>query len=678
MHGAQEFLTALTIVLGVAAVTTFLFHRLRQPVVLGYVLAGLIIGPHVPIPLIASPDIVRTLSELGVILLMFGLGLEFSLGKLFRAAPTAGVTGLIQCSVMVLVGYATGQLLGWTVMESLFTGALIAISSTTIIAKAFDEQRVQGRLRELVFAILIVEDLIAVLLMALLTGLSSTSGLSASDMGITVLELVGFLVGLIVVGLLVIPRAMRVIVRTGRSEMIVIAAVAVCFGVSLLAHELGYSVALGAFIAGMLVAESGEARVIEPLVHPVRDIFAAVFFVSVGMMLDPSVLVDHWVAVLVLTVVVIAGKISSVALGAFLVGSGTRTSVAAGFSLAQIGEFSFIIAGLGLTLGAVGDFLYPIAVAVSAITTLTTPLLIRIAGPASNLVDRKLPAPLQTFATFYESWIERLRSRKGPRSAARKLVGTLLVELVAVAAIVIALALAFDDLVAFLGERIAIDAPSARIGIAIVGGSIVLPFCIGILGATRRLAAHLAETVVPDAGPSLDLGRPPRRMLIAALRLLGLAAAGLPLVAITQPFLPRYSGIAVLVLALGVLAFAFWRTASDLHGHVRAASHVILEKLAAQASADSGSHADPLLPGLGAWERVVVPATSPAVGRSLAELQLRGTTGATVLAIGRRDGGVAVPDAHEPLRAGDVLAVTGTGEAIEAAIGVLDPPVTRT
>ena len=673
MHGAQEFLTALTLVLGVAALTTFIFHRLRQPVVLGYVLAGLIIGPHVPIPLIASPDVVRTLSELGVILLMFGLGLEFSLGKLFRAAPTAGVTGLIQCSVMVLAGFATGQLLGWTTMESLFAGAVIAISSTTIIAKAFDEQHVKGRLRELVFAILIVEDLIAVLLMALLTGLSSGSGLSATDMGLTLLELVGFLAGLLVIGLLVVPRAMRVIVRTGRSEMIVIAAAAVCFGVSLLAHEVGYSVALGAFIAGMLVAESGEARVIEPLVHPVRDIFAAVFFVSVGMMLDPSVLVEHWVAVLVLTVVVIVGKITSVALGAFLVGSGTRTSVAAGFSLAQIGEFSFIIAGLGMTLGAVGDFLYPIAVAVSAITTLTTPLLIRIAGPASSYVDRKLPAPLQTFATLYEAWIERLRARKGTKSEARKLVGTLLVELVAVAAIVIALAVAFDGLVAFLDDKLAIGPSSARVAIAIAGGAIVIPFCIGILGATRRLAAYLAEAVVPAAGASsLDLGRPPRRMLSAALRLLGVAAAGVPLVAITQPFLPRFSAIAVLVLALGVLAFAFWRTASDLHGHVRAASHVILEKLAAQATAEAGPHAAPdLLPGLSEWRRVTIPATSAVVGKSLAELQLRGKTGAMVLAISRADGGMAVPDAHEPLRAGDVLAITGTHAAIEAATGVL-------
>ncbi|HWU87744.1 MAG TPA: cation:proton antiporter, partial [Kofleriaceae bacterium] len=243
MDDAQAFLTALTIVLGVAAVTALVFRWLRQPVVLGYILAGLIIGPHVPIPLVADPQIVRTLSELGVILLMFGLGLEFSLGKLFRAAPTAGVTALIQCSVMIFLGYTTAQLLGWSSMESIFTGAVIAISSTTIIAKAFDEQRIGGRLRELVVASLIAEDLIAVVLMAVLAGLGSGRGLGASALGLTLARLVEFLIGLIVVGLLVVPRAMRVIIRLGRPETTIIAAIAVCFAISLLAHELGYSVA---------------------------------------------------------------------------------------------------------------------------------------------------------------------------------------------------------------------------------------------------------------------------------------------------------------------------------------------------------------------------------------------------------------------------------------------------
>jgi len=679
MHDAHAFLTALTIVLGVAAVTTYVFQRLHQPVVLGYILAGLIIGPHVSIPLIADPHIVQTLSELGVILLMFGLGLEFSLAKLFRAAPTAGLTGLVQCSVMVFLGYLTGRALGWTTMESIFAGAVIAISSTTIIAKAFDEQRIGGRMRELVVAILIVEDLVAVVLMAILTGLASGTGLSGADIGIALARLIGFLVALVVIGLLVVPRVMRVIVRLGRAETTIIAAIAVCFGISLLAHEVGYSVALGAFVAGMLVAESGEVHKIEALVNPVRDIFAAVFFVSVGMMLDPMSLVEHWLAVLVFTVVVILGKIGSVALGAFLVGSGTRTSVAAGMSLAQIGEFSFIIAGLGLSLGVIGDFVYPVAVAVSAITTLTTPWLIRASGKVGSWVDRKLPKPLQTFVGLYEGWIEKLRrGGQGSHSITRRLVRVLLLDVLAVAGVVIAFSLSFDALTGFLVDELSLPRIAARLVVVAAGGALALPFCVGILRTSGRIATELAAAVVPIKPGGLDLGRAPRRMLVATLRLAGLLMAGLPLVALTQPFLPGFATVAVLGIALVLLLVGFWRSARDLHGHVRASAQVVLEALSAQSAAGAGEHhEDPhavttaLLPGLTDWERVEIPATSRAVGKTLAELELRGKTGATVLAI-RRDGdGVVVPGAQEPLRAGDVLAITGSREAMTAATELL-------
>lgn len=690
MHSATQFLTALTIVLGLAAATTILFQRLKQPVVLGYILAGLIVGPHVPIPIVADQHIVQTLSELGVILLMFGLGLEFSLAKLFRAAPTAGVTALIQCSVMTLLGFITAQALGWTTLESIFCGAIIAISSTTIIAKAFDEQGVQGKLRELVVAILIVEDLIAVVLIALLTGVSSGAGLSASELALTLARLLGFLIALVGGGLFIVPRVMRAVVRVGRPETTVIAAIAVCFGAALLAHEVGYSVALGAFVAGVLVAESGEARQIEPLVNPVRDVFGAVFFVSVGIMIDPSAIAEHGLAIMVLSVVVIVGKIVSVSIGAFLVGTGTRTSVAAGMSLAQIGEFSFIIAGVGLALGATGHFLYPVAVAVSAITTLTTPWMIRGAGSASRFVDAKLPKPLQTFVALYEGWIERLRGRRDSLSTARRLVRWLVLDIVAVAGLVIAVSLSFDWLRAWLVQALDLDRTVGRIVLVAIASTLALPLCVGILRTTRALAVHLADSVVPrSAGGELDLGQAPRSVLASALQLGGVAIAGLPLVALTTPFLPGYHALALLAIALGVLGIAFWRTARNLHGHVRAASHVLIEALATQAaapadhdhhgtaappapstSAELHTQLDALLPGFTSWERVEVPPASRAVGRSLAELAMRAATGATVLATVRNGTG-QLPDAHAPLEAGDILVVTGTGDAIVAATNLL-------
>jgi CPA2 family monovalent cation:H+ antiporter-2 len=677
MHDAQEFLTALTIVLGVAAVTTILFQWLRQPVVLGYILAGLIIGPHLQVPLIADASIVQTLSELGVIMLMFGLGLEFSVGKLFRTAATAGLTAIIQCSVMMAAGFLTAQAFGWTTIESIFAGALIVSSSTTIIAKVFDEQRIAGRVRDLVVAILIAEDLIAVALIAVLTGLGTGRGLSAGELAIVIGQLVGFLALLLGGGLFVVPRLMRLAVRFGRPETTTITAIGVCFAISLLAHAVGYSVALGAFIAGMLIAESGEVSKIEALVNPVRDLFGAVFFVSVGMMIDPAMLATHWSAIIAFTLVVILGKLISVSIGAFLVGNNLRTSVAAGMSLSQIGEFAFIIAALGMSLGVTRSFIYPVAVAASAITALTTPWMVRAAGKVGAFVDRKLPKPLQTFVTLYEAWIERLRARRDvPRGRSRRAFLAVLLDMAVVAAIVISFSLSFDTLLGWADEYLGLGHGIARVIVVAVAGAVALPFCIGILTSTGRLATRFASEVVPGVGEGgVDLGRAPRRLLAVTLQLAGVLLAGLPLVALTTPFLHGSAAVLVLAVALVALGLAFWRRARDLHGHVRASAHVILEALATQTAGDTGHtvpKASEMVPGITDWERVVVPAGSAAIGRSLAELELRGTTGATVLAIQRDREGLAIPDAHSPLRAGDVLAVAGSTEAMSAARRVLE------
>ena len=682
---AHEFLTALTLVLGVAAVTTVVFQRLKQPVVLGYILAGLLIGPYVPFPVVASPAVVHTLSELGVILLMFGLGLEFSLGKLFRAAPTAGITAVLQCSLMIWLGYLVTQLLGWSPMESIFAGGVIAISSTTIIAKAFDEQGIKGSLREFVVAILIVEDLVAVLMIAILTGASTGAGVSATELAATLARLAGFLVGLVALGLLVVPRMMRAVVRLGRAETTVIAAIGVCFGISLLAHELGYSVAMGAFVAGVLVAESGKVAEIEPLVNPVRDIFAAVFFVAVGMLIEPAEVAAHWLAIVVLTAVVVVGKVAAVSFGAFMTGKGTRTSIAAGMSLAQIGEFSFIIAGLGLSLGVIGSHVYPVAVAVSSITTLLTPALIRRSGRFASFIDRKLPKRLQTFVALYESWLDKLRTSRGEsRSRLRRFIRTLLLDVAVIAAALIALSMTFETALGLLRHELDLSRSVARVVFVVVGAGLVLPFCVSVLRTTQRFARLIGEVAVPRGGDGsgidrVDLGRQPRVVLEAAIRLVGILIVGSALIAITQPFLPNHTAVIALLIAVAVLAFLFWRTAAGLHGHVRAASQAVIEALAAQTSAhaDHERPADPLeqarqlFPGLGAPVRFELPADSSIVGRSLSQLELRAVTGATVLAIVRGEAGFVTPDAHDPLRAGDLLAIAGTDEAISAAIALL-------
>src|SRR6185436_3775393 len=386
-----DLLTDLALILCVAAVTTMVFQRLRQPVVLGYLLAGVVVGPHLPVPLFVNEPLTHTMSELGVVLLMFSLGTDFSLRKLIRIAPTAGIVAVIQSSLLIWTGYLVGRAFGWTVYEALFAGAALAISSTTIIVKVFAEQKVTGRLAEIVFGVLIVEDLIAILLLTILTAVASGVGMSAGALALTVGKLAGFLALLLVGGMLIVPRLMRAVVRLHSNETTVVAAVGLSFAFALLARWMGYSVALGAFLAGALVAESGAAKMIEHRIEPVRDVFAAVFFVSVGMLIDPLLVWQNLPAVLVLTAVVIVGNLVGVSVGTFIAGFGVRTSVQAGLSLGQIGEFSFIIAGVGVSLGAVRPFLYPIAVAVSVLTALTTPWLIRGSGRFAAFVDRRLP-----------------------------------------------------------------------------------------------------------------------------------------------------------------------------------------------------------------------------------------------------------------------------------------------
>ncbi len=686
MHETHEFLGSLAIVLCVAAVTTVIFQRLKQPVVFGYLLAGLIIGKHTPIPLVVNEGIVQTLAEMGVILLMFGLGLEFSLRKLLEVGPTAGMVAVIQTSAMVWFGYMVGQAFGWPPLESFYAGAVIAISSTTIIVKAFMEQGARGKFTQIVFGVLIIEDLIGIFLIAILTAVSSGTEVTASSLGLTAGRLVMFLAGLIGVGLLVIPRLIRGLVKLNRPETTLVASVGICFAAALLALTFGYSVALGAFIAGSLVAESGEEKTIEHLVQPVRDMFAAIFFVAVGLMIDPNVIVEYWPAVLVFTVVVIVGKVVAVSFGAFLAGYGTRTSVQTGMSLAQIGEFSFIIAGVGLATGATRSFLYPVAVAVSAITTLTTPWLIRASKPFAEYVDRKLPQPLQTFVALYGSWIERLRSAPhsdvGERSKIRRPIRLILLDAVLLVGIVIGTSIEIAPLTGILTKSFGFTPMTARY--SIIAGAIIvsIPLIVGLIRSARVLGLLLAQRALPAvAAGKVDVAAAPRRVLVVTLQLAIVFLVGIPLVAATQPFLPAFQGSVVVIPLILVLGYAFWRSATNLQGHAKAGAEIIVSALAQQmskegdaSSSDSAgefSQVHEVVPGLGEPVPVRVRSTDYGVNKTLAQLNLRGISGAMVLAITRGDERVVLPVGNEMVRAGDVLALAGTQESVLSATELL-------
>ncbi len=559
----------------------------------------MILGPHVPIPLVADEGMVRVLSELGVILLMFALGLEFSLRKLFAVGPTASVIAVLQTSAMVAIGYLAGQAFGWTRLESVYAGAIIAISSTTIIVKAFAEQGIRERFTQVVFGVLIMEDLIAIFLLAILTAVSSSGGVSAGDLAVTAGRLGAFLVVLLVVGVFTIPRLMRAVVRLNRPETTVVTAIGICFGIAYLALSFNYSVALGAFLAGSLVAESGEERTIEHLVQPIRDLFAAIFFVAVGMLIDPRLIAEHWVAVVVFTLLVILGKLVFVSAGAFLAGYGTRMSVQTGMSLAQIGEFSFIIAGIGLASGGTRDFLYPVAVAVSAITTLTTPWLIRAAGPVASWVDRTLPRPIQNFVGLYGSWMASFRSSsqdQGRQSRARRLAGLLLLDAVLLAAIAVGLALQLDVAVATISRRMDLSAETARLVVLGGAGALAAPLLIGLVRTARGLGQAIALRALPAPTRGVDLGAAPRRAFLVTWQLVMVAMAGVPLVALSSAFLPRHLAPILFLAVLAILAIAFWRSATNLQGHTRAGAEVIVAALAKQMAGSTESPAGPSRP----------------------------------------------------------------------------------
>ncbi|MFL5581011.1 MAG: cation:proton antiporter [Gemmatimonadaceae bacterium] len=683
---AHDFLRNLALVLCVAAGTTVVFQRLRQPVIFGYLLAGMLVGPHIPLPLVADEAMVRALAELGVILLMFTLGLEFRLRRLAEVAGTGGLVAIVETSAVGSLGFAAARLLGWSTVASVFAAAAVAISSTTVIAKAFEEQRVGGRFTATVFGILIAEDLIAIFLLAVLTALAGAGaggGISVATLGQTAVRLATFLTGLIGLGLLVVPRFVRQVVRLGRPETTLVASVGVCFAFALLALQFGYSVALGAFVAGSLVAESGESRVIEPLVHPVRDMFAALFFVSVGMLIDPGLILRHWPAVVTFTLVVVIGKALFVSIGAFLTGRGVRGSIQTGMSLAQIGEFSFIIAGLGVTSGAAPQALYAIAVAVSAITTFATPWLIRLSGPTASLVDARLPRSLQTFAALYGSWLERMRAspaheRERPR--ARRLVRVLLLDALLLAVVIVGASSERTRIAGALRTALGVSGEVASVLVLAGAAALAVPLVAGLVGTARRLGLQLALDALPaPSAGKVDNALAPRRALVVTLQLLALAAVGLPLVALLQPLVPELRLGIVLIVLLAAVAVAFWRTAANLQGHARAGAEVIAMALARQGGRDASPQArrkmmemvHQVLPGLGEPVLLRVESDSPAAGRTLAEIDLRAQTGATVLTITRADGQALVPAGHDVLRAGDELAVAGTHEAVELAAEVL-------
>ena len=362
-------ITDLGFILVVGALVTLVFKKLKQPLVLGYLIAGFLLSRHFPwAPTVQDQESISVWAEIGVIFLLFGLGLEFSFKKLVKVGGSAGFTAVFEVLFMVGLGYLAGRSLGWNNVDSIFLGGILSVSSTTIIVRAFQELGMKGnRFVELVFGILVVEDVVAVLLLVLLPSLVSSEGFSVTSLVSITLRMVFLVLLWFILGIFLLPAFLRKIRSLLEEETMLIVAIGLCLVMVMIASAAGFSPALGAFVMGSLLAETPEGHHIEKLLNPVKNLFAAVSFVSVGMMIDPNVIKENGLLVLIITLVTIFGKFISTYLGAILSGQNRKTSLQAGMSLAQIGEFSFIIASLGVSLKVTSGFLYPLAVAASAV-----------------------------------------------------------------------------------------------------------------------------------------------------------------------------------------------------------------------------------------------------------------------------------------------------------------------
>jgi len=407
MH-ALRFIQDLAVIMLIAGFISVLFYRLKQPVVLGYIIAGVIIGPSTPpFSFIHDQETINTLAQLGVVFLMFSLGLEFSLRSLSKVGFVATFTALAEIILMMWLGYEIGQFFGWRTIDSIFLGAILAISSTTIIVKALQELGFKNEeFVKLIYGVLIVEDVLAIAIIGILSSIAISGSVNVTDVIFTLGELLIFIVVTLVVGILIIPKVISYVNNFKNDEMLLITVLALCFGFCLFVIQLEYSIALGAFIIGAIIAETKQLKHIARLVEPLRDMFSAIFFVSVGLLLNPNIVVKYIIPILVITFAVVIGKIVSCSLGTLLSGRDGKTSLRVGMGLAQIGEFSFIIASLGLSLKVTSDFLFPIAVAVSVITTFLTPYLIRFSDPLADCIAKLLPPGVSNVFNLYSNWMQ--------------------------------------------------------------------------------------------------------------------------------------------------------------------------------------------------------------------------------------------------------------------------------
>ncbi|MBZ0111447.1 MAG: cation:proton antiporter [Thermoanaerobaculia bacterium] len=663
MEPHSTLIVDLAVVTTVGAVTALLARRFGQPSILGYLIAGLIVGPYIPIPVFADPSRMAALAEVGVVLVMFAIGLEFRIRRLADILPVSGLTAIVQIAALSWAGHTVGSVLGWSSAASISLGATLAISSTMVVSAVFRTRPVDPDIRAHVFGVLVVQDVVAVVLIAVVTTLAAGETLGMQSVGRLVGELAAVVVGMLVVGLVLLPPLVRLTVRRFDSEVLVVLIVGAAFGFATVADLFGFSVALGGFIAGMAVAEAKRGEQVEKAVEPLRALFAAIFFVSIGMSVDPRMAWHSMGLAVSLAAVVIVGQFLSITTTSMLTGSSLRRSVVSGLALGQVGELSFILATIAIGGGVLPEETLPALVTVATITAFTTPLLLGRAQWMIDTLDRNIPDRVQQVFAVYQSFIRRGQSAGGERPLRRS---------------VIAVLLDWTALLLIIVARHALQRTiDAEYALVLNAGAAVIaaPFVVGLVRSGRRMVAGARGLTRGDTG-----GTPQTKAVEAVALLAAVLSIGVPTVAAAAMMQPLVSGPWIQALLLGALVIVFvllgLRFRKVRSGYTSEVAQLAL-RLADHMSTDAeeedhgdqGELTSGPLSGLD-YQSLKVASSAPADGATLAELNLRCRTGATVVAICRGDTTIPLPTGHERLQADDLVAVSGSQEALERARAV--------
>ncbi len=648
----ESLISDLAFILLLGAGVTLLFKWIKQPIVLGYIVAGFLASPHfMYLPSVTTEQNIDFWAQIGIVVLLFSLGLEFSFKKLVNTGASAIATALIIVCGMMMAGFAVGHLLHYSTINSLFLGGMLSMSSTTIIIKAFNDLGLrQKNFASMVFAVLIVEDLFAVLMMVVLSSIATSDGVEGMELVYSVAKLVFFLVIWFLVGVYIIPSLLGRCRKFLNEETLLVVSMGLCLGMAIFSVYCGFSLALGAFVMGSILAGTSYAERIEHVVTPVKDLFGAVFFISVGMMVQPEVVGQYWPIILLLSVVVILGMIIFGTFGMLVTGQSLKVAIQSGFSLTQIGEFAFIIATLGMSLGVLDATIYPIVVAVSVLTTFTTPYFIKLSVPFYNLVERHLPEKLRFLIDrYHDSASESEVHRSAWRAAVRQISLRLMVYSIILVAILLCSRL---YLYPWAKEHIPHLAETATMWLTLAA---MAPFVVALL---------LPLTKVIGKGAS-ENGRPNIAAIAMAL-ICFIVANCFVINLITEYSSMRWGfsfAIAAVLMALMLLSHRVRQKMSRMETK-------FLDNLNERELRRSGRKSKMINDLHLAY--ITVGTGCPFVGERLKNSNVRSRYGVNIVSVQRGSVTITIPGGERRIFPGDVLGVIGTDEQIEHVLPLIE------